>query len=216
MIIVLKVLAVVIIGYVLAGVFYGSLIGVCILLEKCGGSKGKIVAEFAIGTILTFCVSHIIGERQYQLRNLDDLSIYAVAALTVLVTIFIVLKIWRPYKTSKEMLLSGLDAVAMEIVQRLMMQPFVYWLLLRFGVTHAELLAILITAIIWCMGILTQQLMQKEVFDKNFGMEMLASFVFSFGIGYVFQKSGFILLTMLAHGMERVLSAALNNRRYGR
>ncbi len=34
MITVLNVLAVVTIGYVLAGVFYGSLIGACILLEK--------------------------------------------------------------------------------------------------------------------------------------------------------------------------------------
>ncbi|MCI5874546.1 MAG: hypothetical protein PUJ55_11245 [Clostridiales bacterium] len=108
MITVLNVLAVVTIGYVLAGVFYGSLIGACILLEKCGWSKGKIVAEFAIGVILTFCVSHIIGDGQYQLCNLDDLSIYVVAVLTVLVTTFIVLQIRRPYKASKEMLLSGL------------------------------------------------------------------------------------------------------------
>ena len=59
--------------------------------------------------ILTFCVSHIIGDGQYQLCNLDDLSIYVVAVLTVLVTTFIVLQIRRPYKASKEMLLSDLQ-----------------------------------------------------------------------------------------------------------
>lgn len=85
MITVLKMLAVVTIGYLLAGVFYGSLIGVCILLEKCRWSKGKIVAEFAIGVILTFCVSHIIGDGQYQLRNaaLDDAAICILAVITI-------------------------------------------------------------------------------------------------------------------------------------
>lgn len=138
-----------------------------------------------------------------------------IAILTILLTVFIVLKADAPnrQKTAKEIFLSGLNGMMMEMPQRLMMQPFTWWLLQKFQVPNAEYYAVFTTAIIWCMGIVTQNVIGKQDFDRNLWIELLSSFVFSLGIGYVFQKSGFIVITMFAHFFERIIYQSISNRK---
>lgn len=210
----LKVFLVIGIAYFLAGIYYGSTIAVLFLSKKYGLQKWEPVAKLSIATLLTYTISSGIRHHPYTFRNLDDVSLYIVALATVLITVLIVLQIPRVYMGPNKICSSALDGMVMEIAQRLMMQPFVYWLLYHFHIPCPTQCTVLITAIVWCLGILTQQLICKYDLNRAFAVEMLASFVFSIGVGYIFQKSGFILLTMLAHALERILSSVLNNRKY--
>lgn len=54
----------------------------------------------------------------------------------------------------------------------------------------------------------------KEKFDKSLCCELLSSFVFSIGVGIVLMRTGFIVFTMVAHFMERVVSTEIRRRKY--
>lgn len=100
----------------------------------------------------------------------------------------------------------------MEIPQRLMMQSFVWYLLKLSNVEDAMYISIIITAIVWCCSIFIQMRLSKNKLNKKIVIELLSSFVFSMGIGYLFAYSGFIVLSMVAHFIERILSAIIRNK----
>lgn len=61
----------------------------------------------------------------------------------------------------KEMLVNGLDGLMMEIPQRVLMQNFVFPLLLYWKIANSNVWCILVNANIWCMGILVQALIMR-------------------------------------------------------
>ena len=71
------------------------------------------------------------------------------------------------------------------------------------------LLAPVVTGIIWCISICIQYILMKQSFGKGMFYELLSSFVFSLGIGYVLIQTEFIGFTMVAHFVERLLSTYL-------
>lgn len=104
------------------------------------------------------------------------------------------------------MLIWGLDGLLMEIPQRLMMQSFIYGILKLLGVSLLNFCTIIATALIWCMGIVMQTFLLKKQFDEDVVFDILSSLVFSLGIGYVYQQTGLIVISMMAHFCERILS----------
>lgn len=69
-----------------------------------------------------------------------------------------------------------------------------------------------ITAAVWCIGICIQHLIVKTKFDVSILYELLASFVFSVGVGTILLKTDFIAFTMVAHFVERILSAKIRRK----
>lgn len=94
----------------------------------------------------------------------------------------------------------------MEICQRLFMQVLLLTLLQMFDIPSYKLWSIILTALVWCVGIAIQEAITRKKFDKEFWLDTTCSLVFSIGIGYVLVESGFIFLTMIGHGLERLLS----------
>ncbi|AGI39901.1 CAAX protease [Thermoclostridium stercorarium subsp. stercorarium DSM 8532] len=101
----------------------------------------------------------------------------------------------------------------MEIPQRLMMQSFVYGMLKILGVSWLDLYTVIVTGFIWCLCIVIQTILFKEKFDDDMIYDILASMVFSLGIGYVYQKTGLIIISMIAHFCERVLSCVIFSKK---
>lgn len=135
---------------------------------------------------------------------------YFVAIATVVITSAIIArKKSTGYKNGKELLLWGLDGLLMEIPQRLMMQSFIYGILSSEGIPSLSLYTVLATALVWCLGILAQALLSKERFNNDLLIDIISSFVFSLGIGYVYQKTGLIVVSMIAHFCERILSCSI-------
>lgn len=204
-------------GYLLSGIFYGLILLTGFLNSLHGWSWISRYSTLLISCFLTFCISKIIGNQEYQFRNLHHPSIYIIALITVAVTVCIILrKNDDTDRTPCEIVSYGLDGFAMEIAQRWMMQPLITWMLIRFHVSSIDFFTILLTAVIWCLGILTQAFLQRAPVDRKLILDVISSLIFSIGIGTVFQMSHFILLTMSAHVMERVISAVMQNKRLHR
>ena len=97
-----------------------------------------------------------------------------------------------------------IEAACMEIPQRVMMQTFVCGILSMQKLN--TLWSIFITALFWCAGILVQAFVSKQMNFKHLFLEVVASFVFSMGIGYVFYSSECLVIPMLAHAAERFVT----------
>ncbi len=96
-----------------------------------------------------------------------------------------------------------MEAAFVEIAQRLMMQSFVMYLLDVWGC--ATVWCIFLNALIWCAGIITQGILSKQKMGKDIVFDLIASFVFSMGCGYVFYLSGCIVFSAAAHAVERAI-----------
>lgn len=102
-----------------------------------------------------------------------------------------------------------LGGLLMELPQRLMMQSALFALMQLGGVPDAARWVVLCCAAVWCFGIVTQAMLTKQTLDRALFAELAASLVFSIGLGYAYQQTGLLALSMAAHGAERLLGNAL-------
>ena len=108
---------------------------------------------------------------------------------------------------------NALNGIIMEIPQRMMMQSFVHLLLSAWNLNVS--LSVPITAVIWCMGICMQCIMRRKI-SKRIVYELIASFVFSIGVGFMLLRTECIVFTMVAQSMQRVVTAIVSCRKYKR
>ena len=148
-----------------------------------------------------------MGIYPIQISGIRNIRVYIIAIVTTVITTAIITR-KKPIKgkKGKDMLIWGLDGLLMEIPQRLMMQSFIYGILKLLGVSLLNFCTIIATALIWCMGIVMQTFLLKKQFDEDVVFDILSSLVFSLGIGYVYQQTGLIVISMMAHFCERILS----------
>lgn len=135
--------------------------------------------------------------------------------VTVIVCVAVVyLRNSRRSMFGKDLILWGVDGVLMEISQRLMMQSLLYGMLSIFKVPYIEIVSVISTAVVWCIALILQNIIQKKSFDKEFLKEIIASLVFSIGIGWTYQITGLIILPMIGHFLERILSNILLRKKF--
>lgn len=204
-------------GILLSGIWFGSVI----LIDSLGRTYKlpiicffKTVIAAVIPTLLI-----VIFIRPYSFDFTKGWNIFNVfiACITVVLTSFIIsFTSGRKLKTGKALFQSGIDGMLMEVPQRLMMQTFLWGMLQIFHIKDAGRYAILCNAIVWCISILIQYIISKERLEKNAILEILASFVFSIGVGYIFYQNCFIILPMAAHFCERMLSNLLIQKKSSR
>lgn len=138
-----------------------------------------------------------------------------IVLITVLICVTVVyLRNNRRSLFGKDLLLWGIDGVLMEISQRLMMQSLMFGVLSFFKVPYIEVLTVICTAVVWCIALFLQNRIQKNTLDKEFLKEIIASFIFSLGIGWTYQITGFIVLPMLGHFLERISSNYLLRKKF--
>ena len=70
---------------------------------------------------------------------------------------------------------------------------------------------VFVTLIITCLDILVQPVLLRQPIKKEILIELIASFIFSMGIGYVFYSSECFLFGVLAHIAERMISNLSKN-----
>jgi hypothetical protein len=155
-----------------------------------------------------------MGLYPIQINGIKNIRVFIIAIVTVLITTaFITKKKSVELKKGNDLIEWGLDGILMEVPQRLMMQSFVYGVLKLLGVSSIDFYTIIATAIIWCMGIGMQTFLARKQLDRDLFYNILSSFVFSLGIGYVYQQTGLIVITMISHFSERILSSSIISKR---
>ena len=149
------------------------------------------------------------------IKSLIDWVGWAVIIITIAVTCLIVSLDDPGAQISKRAIFdSALNGIIMEIPQRMMMQSFVHLLLSAWNLNVS--LSVPITAVIWCMGICMQCIIMGSKMSKSIVYELVASFVFSMGVGFVLLQKECIVFTMVAHSMQRVVTAIVSCRKYKR
>ena len=83
------------------------------------------------------------------------------------------------------------------------MQTFLCWYLARGDAAPA--LGIILCGGVWCLSIAVQAAILRQSDRRALSGDLLASFLFSLGIGYVYFRTECLLLPMLAHALERFL-----------
>ena len=128
---------------------------------------------------------------------LFNYQLWAIVVATLIITC-LVIRLKKTCHHNKYKLLGlCMEAASIEVAQRLMMQTFV-------------ILLLLINALIWCLDILVQPVLLRQPVKKEILIELIASFIFSMGIGYVFYSSECFLFGVLAHIAERMISSNLS------
>lgn len=103
--------------------------------------------------------------------------------------------------------------ISMEIPQRLLMQNFLYFLLEEFTANDIRWLPVVLNALVWAQFILLQEKMLGKKFTRSTLADVASSVWFSLFAGMLYETGGNILLPMLAHGCERLLSETLRQKR---
>lgn len=153
-----------------------------------------------LACILPFCT-----EWWGDIGALTNLKMWGIICIfAILVNVFILLFIRRPYKKQKcvQYLLTLFEAGSMEIPMRMMMMNFLlllleHWCLPRY-------LSIVFTGIVWCMAILVQAVVFHQQWKETV-IEMIASFMFSLGVGYVYYSTRVLLFAIVGHVLERAI-----------
>jgi len=199
-------------GFLVLGIFYGSQI----LIHKYLVKESKVAKAFSpIIASLVPTVFILIWKQDWSL-HLDNIAvpkywgIVLVTEAIVCALVILIIKRKTEEKTGKDLFLMCIEAGAMEIPQRLMMQNFICLLLIAWGMDAK--VGIPITGLVFCAGIWVQALIAKDRNYFRLMIEMLASFIFSLGIGYVYYCSGCLIYCIAAHMAERFITVKFAGR----
>ena len=197
-------------GFLLSGIWYATNI---FLLNIFANKGWKVAGHFSpllASLLLLAAISLYRGYLPLNLHMLFNYQLWAIVVATLIITC-LVIRLKKTCHHNKYKLLGlCMEAASIEIAQRLMMQTFVMLLL-----DHWKCLTIwcvLINALIWCLDILVQPVLLRQPVKKGILIELIASFIFSMGIGYVFYSSECFLFGVLAHIAERMISNLSKNR----
>lgn len=194
-----------IIGFLLSGIWFSFHIYVSQKLKNT--KKALMFSPLLTAIIPTIIIWLLMGDYLFHFEKLIDYKVWVIAAVTLVATCAMVMFGSRTKEAYKPTELIGMciEAACMEIPQRAMMQAIVLWLLLKWNLNLLS--CILINALIWCGDIIFQAVViQKQVSVKKPLIEVISSFVFSIGIGYVFYAARCIILPMALHSLERFVT----------
>ena len=195
-------------GILLSGIWFGLSMAVEILSGRFFPKLGRIgqsVLTVVVPAVIPAGIIMVLsGRTMFHISNIADWKNW----LTILVTVFLVCLFImngpvKRIESGKDLFASGIDGVLMEIPQRLMMQRFLWYILDCLEAENGGYLAILLTALVWCVGIVIQGMIAKNT-GHGMVVELAASFVFSIGTGYVLFHTELIIFTMAAHFLERI------------
>ena len=199
---------IILLGFLVSGVWFGT----TVLIAKTRFGKMEYSHYFfpIISSILPLaCILPFKRSWQTDWSRLSDIQMWGIIFLTaVAVNIFIFLFIRKPYTKQDKLhyFLALFEAGSMEIPMRLMMLNFTVILLELWKLP--SWLSIYFTGIIWCLAIVVQ----AAAFGgrpKEAIVEIVASMLFSVGIGYVYFSTGLLLFPIAGHILERLIGTEM-------
>lgn len=99
-----------------------------------------------------------------------------------------------------------LNGASMEIPQRLLVQNLFIVLGVNTVIYGQITLSILLNALIWVQFIIVQEVMNGNRISSKIISESIASFWFSIWVGIIYVNTGNIIVAMLTHGLQRIVT----------
>lgn len=163
-----------------------------------------------VSVIPAIIIGFLFCTNPFHFISLLNWKWWILAIITVVFTSLIIF-LKHEQGTDEPIFALCMEAACMEIPQRIMMQTWVCGILIV--QQKSEIYGILITALIWCASIIIQAYITKNNNWKYLFVELVASFVFSIGIGYIYYASQCLVIPMLAHATERVVTRKILPKR---
>lgn len=200
-------------GMLLSGIWFGLVIALERISDKCKLYSISRFKSVIAAVIPTYIILKLNNHYFFNVKSVSDWKAWIEILGVAIITAFIVFKNEvETLPSGKELLWYGIDGIFMEIPQRLMMQSFVWYILKQFKIDNAIVFSIFINAMIWCSSIIIQNMIFKIKFEKSTVREIFSSFFFSVGAGYILIKTEFIVFTMIAHLVERIVSTRIRRK----
>ena len=197
-------------GFLLSGVWFGMQLWLTHVFFKKGCNHLTYFSPLFAACIPLVLIIRLCGGYSLNLSTLSNGRLWALTAATLFAACLIKGLSEKECRTAEKQELAWIcmEAAFVEIAQRLMMQSFVMYLLDTWDC--ATIWCVFLNALIWCAGIVVQGLLSKQTTEKNLVLDLIASFVFSIGCGYVFYLSGCIVFSIAAHVTERFVMTKLD------
>lgn len=145
----------------------------------------------------------------FDVHSLWNLKNIILICLSVIPTSIMVSKGKKEYIMPIKNFLSG---ASMEIPQRLLTQNLFTVLGINV-VVYGELTGeIFLNALIWVQFIIVQEIINKKKFSSKIALDIAASFWFSIWVGILYNITGNIIITMIAHGLQRITTHEVRKR----
>ena len=196
-------------GFCLSGLWFGCHTLLRPKLEALAHGALEPLSPLLSAALPTVLICIAAKTHPFHFSALMDVRLWLLAFMTVLLTC-LVKRLLCPLQTAPASGLVSrcLEAACMEFPQRAMMQTFLCWYLARRGAEPVW--GIVLCGSVWCLSIIVQAVILRQHGLRALLGDLLASFVFSLGIGFVFFRSECLLLPMLAHTLERYIVTKLD------
>lgn len=196
-------------GFCLSGLWFGCHTLLRPKLEAFVRGALEPLSPLLSAALPTVLVCIAAKTHPFHLSALADGKLWLIAFLTVLLTC-LVKRLLCPLQSVPTSGLAAhcLEAACMEFPQRAMMQTFLCWYLARRGADPVW--GIALCGGVWCLSIAVQAAIFLEHGLRALLGDLLASFVFSLGVGLIYFRSECLLLPMLAHALERYIVTKLH------
>lgn len=147
--------------------------------------------------------SHIYFLEIHRLWNFKNIVLILIC---VLPTSFIAYQV-KKYKPKNLFKIGNfLNGASMEIPQRLLVQNLFVVLGVSTVIYGPITLSILLNALIWVQFIIVQEVMEGNRISPPIIFESIASFWFSIWVGIIYVDTGNIVVAMLTHGLQRMVT----------
>ena len=198
-------------GFCLSGLWFGCHTLLRPKLEAFAHGALEPFSPLLSAALPTVLICIAAGTHPFHFSALADGRLWLLALAAVLLTC-LVKRLLCPSQSSPASGLAArcLEAACMEFPQRAMMQTFLCWYLARRGAEPVW--GIVLCGGVWCLSIAVQAVILRHHGLRALLGDLLASFVFSLGVGFVYFRTECLLLPMLAHALERYIVTKLNSR----
>lgn len=187
-------------GFCLSGLWFGCHTLLRPKLEPFAHGALELFSPLLSAALSTVLVCIAAKTHPFHFSALADGRLWLITFVTVLLTCLVkrVSCPQQPVPTSG-LAARCLEAACMEFPQRAMVQTFLCWYLTRRGADPVW--GIVLCGGVWCLSIAVQAAIFLEHGLRALLGDLLASFVFSLGIGLIYFRSECLLLPMLAHAL---------------
>lgn len=196
-------------GFCLSGLWFWLHTLLRMQLEAAASGKLEPIAPLLSAALPIVLICLASKSYPFHLSALADGQLWLLALAAVLLTCLVKRLLCPAAEPSGAGLAARcLEAACMEFPQRAMMQTFLCWYLSLLGLEPVW--GIALCGGVWCLSIAVQAAILRQHGLRALLGDLLASLVFSLGIGYVYFRSECLLLPMLAHALERSIVTKLH------
>lgn len=206
----------IILKYFLISILISLIFGALVLSNKITYKikKGEFLRPyfFQLLSLLIFIVIWIFNKSKieiFEIGKLFNWNNVAIMLLAIIPTSDIA-SLSKEARTNK-LPIDFIHGSSMEIPQRLLIQNMFVIFNVNIVIYRSITLAIILNSLIWVQFIIVQELISGRKITKKLFPSIIASAWFSIWAGILYSVSGNIIVPMITHGVERMVTNILKN-----